>query len=221
MDQPYVRCLMVETGQEGNILRLLGARRIGRGLCPLRTRIRKIRGTWRQDMIRLLPGYVFVFTEREEPIRRFYQLEHMLRILRYDREPEGYLRGADLEFALLMRELDGKLDLLEAVEEDGFIRVTDPLLEALRGRVLSVQRGKRQAEVQIELMGEPVVLHMNYRLTGRNGKPLDPAEETVIEMLEDESDEWITAWTPDFSDDLIEKLDLETEGETSYEKSRG
>ena len=39
------------------------------------------------------------------------------------------------------------------------------------------------------------------------GKPLDP----VTEMLDDEQDEWLTAWTPDFADDLAERLDEESE----------
>ncbi len=219
MEGPFVRCLMVETGQEKTVLQLLRARKLGKGMCPQRTRIRKIRGIWRQDQVRLIPGYVFVYSDTEIPIRFYYRMERLLKVLRYDREPEGYLQGADLELALALNSLDGRLGLLDArEEEDGFIRITDPRLEALGGEVLSVERRKRLARVRISLLGEPRILPMNYRLTGEDGQPLTPTEEIVIDMVEDETDEWLTAWTPDFSDELMEKIDMEEPPEEGEER---
>ncbi len=218
MEGPFVRCLMVETGQERTVLQLLRARGLGRGMCPQRTRILKIRGVWRQDQVRLIPGYVFVFSEEEIPIRMYYRMERLLKVLRYDREPEGYLRGADLKLAEALAGLDGKLGLLDAREEkDGFIRVTDPRLAALGGEVLSVTRQKRLARVRISLLGEPRVLPMNYRLVGEDGQPLTPEEEIVVDMMEDESDEWLTAWTPDFAEDLANQMDVQMESEEGRE----
>ena len=203
----FVRCLMVETGKEATVVQLLKTRRLGQGICPRRTRIRRIQGKWRQDRVYLLPGYVFVFADEEIPVWSYHRLEHMVRILRYEREPTGYLQGHDLDLAAAMCRLDGKLELLDAVEENGFIRVTDPVLQQLEGEVLSVDRGKRQAKVKISLMGEPRIIQLNYRLVGRDGQPLSQAEEIIVDMVEDESDEWLMAWTPDFADDLTEELD--------------
>ena len=207
MEGPLVRCLMVETGMESKVLQLLKVMDLGRGIFPQRVRIRKIRGVWRKDHIRLLPGYVFVFLDEEIPVRYYQRVEHVLKVLRYDREPEGYLHGPDLEFAQMVRELDGKMDILGAVDEEGFIRVTDSLLKKLHGEVLSVDKGKRQVRIRVNLVGQTRIIQMNYQLLDDEGKPLDP----VTEMLDDEQDEWLTAWTPDFADDLAERLDEENE----------
>ena len=207
MEGPLVRCLMVETGMESKVLQLLKVMDLGRGIFPQRVRIRKIRGVWRKDHIRLLPGYVFVFLDKEIPVRYYQRVEHVLKVLRYDREPEGYLHGPDLEFAQMVRELDGKMDILGAVDEEGFIRVTDSLLKKLHGEVLSVDKGKRQVRIRVNLVGQTRIIQMNYQLLDDEGKPLDP----VTEMLDDEQDEWLTAWTPDFADDLAERLDEESE----------
>ena len=63
-----------------------------------------------------------------------------------------FLQGRDLEFAKTVCDLDGKLDILNAVDEEGFIRVTDLLLKRLNGEVLSVQKGKRQVLIRVNLM---------------------------------------------------------------------
>ena len=197
MEEAFVRCLMVETGEEAKVLRLLSVLGLGRGLYPQRIRVRKIQGKWRQDRIRLLPGYVFVFSEERIPVWSYQRVAHVLKVLRYDREPEGYLAGPDLEFARTICELDGKLELLDAVDEEGFIQVTDSLLTRLNGEVLSADKQKRQVRIRIHLMGQPKTLYMNYQLLDAEGKPLDPVTETA----EDESDERLTCRTPGLRED--------------------
>ena len=56
MEGEYVRCLMVETGEENTVLQLLRVLGLGRGIYPQRIRVRKIRQVWRKDRIRLLPA---------------------------------------------------------------------------------------------------------------------------------------------------------------------
>ena len=205
VEEEYVRCLMVETGYEGTVARLLRARDLGRGMYPQRIRVRKLRGVWKKDRIRLLPGYVFVFSDEKIPIRCYQGMEHVLKVLRYDREPDGFLRGADLTFARLMHELDGKLDILDAVDEGTFIRITDGLVQRLGGEVISVDRGKRQVRIRTHLLGQTRTLVMSYQLLDDQGNPLSPADE----WLEDQTDEWLTAWTPDFTDQLVDRMDTE------------
>ena len=81
------------------------------------------------------------------------------------------------------------------------------LLKKLHGEVLSVDKGKRQVKIRVNLVGQNRIIQMNYQLLDDEGNPLDP----VTEMLDDEQDEWLTAWTPDFADDLAERLDEESE----------
>lgn len=203
MDEKYVRCLMVETGYEGLVSQLLRVRELGRGMYPQRVRVRKLRGVWKKDRIRLLPGYVFVFSDEKIPIWFYQGTEHVLKVLRYDREPDGYLRGADLEFARMMEELDGKLDILDAVKEEDFIRITDEILNRLHGEVLSVDRGKRLVKIRVHLLGQTRILKLNYQLLDDEGKPMAPADQ----WLEDQTDEWLTAWTPDFTEELANQMD--------------
>jgi len=196
---------MVETGYEKTVARLLSVQKLGKTLYPQRVRIRRFRNVWHRDRIRLLPGYVFVYLDEEVPVRYYQGIEHVLKVLRYDREPDGYLKGMDLDFANTISELDGRLDILNAVDEAGFIRVTDKLLKTLNGEVLSVDRRKRLVKIRIHLMGMARIIYMNYQLLDDNGNPLSPAEE----MVDDETDEWLTSFTPDFTDELAEELDRE------------
>lgn len=164
MAEPMVRCLMVTTGMEDTVAKVIAARGLGEGMTPRRVRVRKIRGTWLEDRLSLLPGYLFVYADREIPVREYQKLEHVLKVLRYDREPDGYLKGNDLEFALTVQELDGKLDVLDAVDEDGFIRITDHLLQRMGGVVESVNKGKRQVRIRTSLLGQERTIIMNYEL---------------------------------------------------------
>ena len=189
MEGPLVRCLMVETGREEAVCRLLESRGLGKGFYPRQTRIRKIQGVWRKDRQRLLPGYVFVSSGEEIPIRRYFRTEHVLKVLRYEREPEGYLRGEDLDFARTVEELDGKLEILEAVDENSFIRITDSLLKRMHGQVLSVDRGKRQVRIRISLMGQPKIVTMNYQLLGEEEEPEEPGAGEPPERKEEKGQE--------------------------------
>ena len=62
-------------------------------------------------------------------------------------------------------------------------------------------------KLKADLLGQERILYMNYQLIGDDGAPIDP----VTEMLGDPEDEWLTAWTPDFSEDLAEDLDREAQ----------
>ncbi len=161
---PYYRCLMVTTGQEEYVRQLLEAMHLGRGIIPKRVRVRKIRDEWKQDEVPLLPGYLFVHEEEEIPIWKYQQLVNVLRVLRYDREPYGYMRNRDMLFAQTLFRVEGRITPLEAVGEGNFVRITDGLLKDLNGTVLTVDRHKRQAKIRLDLMGMTKVVYMNYVL---------------------------------------------------------
>ncbi len=173
---PYYRCLMVTTGQEEHVRRLLEAVHLGRGIIPKRVRVRKIRDEWIQDDAPLLPGYLFVHEEEEIPVWKYQQLSDVLRVLRYDREPYGYMRNRDLLFARTLFRLEGRITPLEAVGEGNFVRITDGLLKDLNGTVLTVDRHKRQAKIRLDLMGMTKVVYMNYVLLEKVPAPLDGTE---------------------------------------------
>ena len=161
---PLYRCLMVTTGQEAYVLRLLNALHLGDGIIPKRVRTRHVRGEWKQDEVPLLPGYLFIHEEEEVPIWKYQMLQDVIRVLRYDREPYGYMRARDLHFAKTLFRVEGVVGPLQAVDEGDRIRITDGMLKDMNGTVLSVDRHKRQAKIRLELMGVTKVVYMNYIL---------------------------------------------------------
>ena len=88
-----------------------------------------------------------------------------------------------------MEELDGKLEILEAVDENSFIRITDSLLKRMHGQVLSVDRGKRQVRIRISLMGQPKIVTMNYQLLGEEEEPEKPGAGEPPERKEEKGQE--------------------------------
>ena len=67
----------------------------------------------------MMPGYVFVFAHEEYESIKLRQIDHVIRVLRCEEEPEGYLMGRDRELAELFLKKDGVLGKLAAVEIDG------------------------------------------------------------------------------------------------------
>jgi len=176
---PFYRCMMVTTGKEEEVLRLLRVLNLGAGIIPRRVRIRKSRGEWREDQVPLLPGYIFVHEEEEAPLWKYQMLLDVIRVLRYDREPYGYMRDRDLRFAETLFRMEGTVRPLQAVDEGDWVRITDGLLQDLNGTVLSVDRHKRQAKIRVSLMGQTRVIYMNYSLLEKEDLPAylrSPAE---------------------------------------------
>ena len=111
----------------------------------------------------------------------------------------------DLEFSETVGELDGKIDLMEAVSEGDFIHITDTLLKKINGRVIRVNRQKRLAEIEAELLGQKRTLMMNYKLIGDeeeepepetpgeledpHGDPDPTAEAAIREVMTEEEDD--------------------------------
>ena len=69
-----------------------------------------------------------------------------------------------------------------------------------------MDRGKRLVKIRVHLLGQTRILKLNYQLLDDEGKPMAPADQ----WLEDQTDEWLTAWTPDFTDELLGRMDRET-----------
>ena len=179
-EEEQYRCLMVTTGREESTVRLMNAIHLGRGIVPKRIRVRRVRGEWLEDEAPMLPGYVFIREETEIPIQAYQRLQDVIRVLRYDQEPNGYMRARDLRFARALFRMEGVVSPLKAVDEGDRIRITDGMLRDMNGTVLSVDRHKRQAKVRLDLMGMSRVICMNYVLLekeeqGTDGPP-DRAE---------------------------------------------
>ncbi len=161
---PLYRCMMVTTGQEEYVRQLMAVLGLGKCMIPRRVRLRRVRGEWKEDEVPLLPGYLFVHEEDEVPLWKYQQLLNVIRVLRYDQEPYGFMKAKDLTFAQTIFELQGRIQPLKAIDEGDYVRITDGLLKNLNGTVLSVDRHKRQAKIRLQLMGMEKVVYMNYVL---------------------------------------------------------
>lgn len=149
----HVRCLFCETGREMRVVEQIEHHGYGHAIFPRRVKRIFRGGQWLEECKPLLPSYVFVFTNENTPAHELYRLPHVLRMLRYDHEPDGYLHGNDRELADVLLQKDGMIGVLEAVKEGSWISITDGLLKQMNGRVLQMDRRKQMAKIQLEVAG--------------------------------------------------------------------
>ena len=178
---PYVRCLFCETGYEERVIRLIEASDGCCGLFPRKIKRIFRAGKWTEELKALLPGYVFLFSETETPVERLLQTEHVLRVLRYDGEPDGYLKGTDRELADMLLRQGGVVGVLEAVKIGSWIEITDGLLKQYHGKVVRMVRRKRMALIQLDIVGHANQVWLSYECI----EPLaNQKEQTLSELSE-------------------------------------
>ena len=195
---PLYRCLMVSTGKEAYVQKLLQVMSLGECIIPKKVRITRRGGTWKEELSPMLPGYLFIHETEEIPIWRYQQLLDVIRVLRYEREPYGYMKDRDMRFAETIFRVEGTVRPLKAVNENGFIRITDEMLDDLNGTVLSVDRHKKMAKIRIDLMGITKVVYLSFVVVGE----CCPAEtDTATEPVSTEESETDTAVEPDSSEE--------------------
>ena len=117
-------------------------------LSPLVVKPQQGRKEPRRTQARLLPGYVFFEQEGEPDWMGIIRFSSVLKILHYqDETPE--LRGADLDFVRWLRVHEGLIDVSQVMKVGTKIAfVSGPLL-GMEGRVLKVNKGRRQVQVAV------------------------------------------------------------------------
>ena len=140
-------CLFCKGGQEQNVMRMLEER----GALPLAPLVVHARAGARgaeRTRQRLLPGYVFFEQEGQPDWAGIIRFSSVLKILHYqDETPE--LRGADLDFVRWLRVHEGLIDVSQVMKVGTKIAfVSGPLL-GMEGRVLKVNKGRRQVQVAV------------------------------------------------------------------------
>lgn len=173
----HVRCLLCTAGREETVVRTIGMLCLGEAIFPRKVRRIRRNGEWQEDRAALLPGYVFVYTvgERERP-EDYLRLDGVMRVLRYGEEKDGWLYGDDLAFADWIRERDGMLGTLTAIEEGDWVRVDEGLLKEMRGRVVRVDRRKQIACVEMSILGGGKRVWLSYELLKPDKASAGPAE---------------------------------------------
>ena len=140
-------CLFCKAGQEQNVIRMLEERG-AQPLAPLAVHVRPGERGMERVRRRLLPGYVFFEQEEAPDWRGIVRYSSVLKILHYrDETPE--LRGEDLEFVRWLRAHEGLIDVSEVVKVGTKIAFVSGPLVGMEGRVLKVNKGRRQVQINL------------------------------------------------------------------------
>lgn len=150
----YIRCLFCETGKEENVAAQIREAGLGNAFHPQKKKPFFKNGEWEDRQVSLLPGYVLVAADMPMPLSVFCRIKGVIRPLTYGPDDhEGYLMGEDLWLVEWLIQENGVVDKMDAVEEGGRVRIVDGLLKDINGKVLRVDRRKRLAHIELEIVG--------------------------------------------------------------------
>lgn len=150
----HIRCLFCLTGKEEKVMARINEAGMGHAFHPRKTKPFFKNGKWEDRTVSLLPGYVFVISEEPTPLDQLRRVQDVIRPLTYGPDDnEGYLSGQDRALALWLMQENGVVGNLDLVKEGAQIRIIGGLLENLNGRVVKVDRRKRLANVELEIVG--------------------------------------------------------------------
>lgn len=152
--QSYIRCLFCLTGKEESVVSRIIDRGLGVAFHPRKMKPFFKKGKWEDIPVSLLPGYVFVISESPVPLNQLWRITDVIRPLTYGPEDhDGYLSGQDRALALWLMQENGMVGNLDVLKEGSQIRIIGGLLKDLNGRVIKVDRRKRLANVELEIVG--------------------------------------------------------------------
>ena len=128
-----------------------------------RYRRKKYGGKWQTVQENILPGYVFITTDKPEQIHRKLKTAEKPGILWGDDEYVATLDGreADLMERITDNKKPGEIALSQiVVEKDGEIRVLSGPLLQVEDMVKKFDFHKRVAEIETDFMGQKKVLYL-------------------------------------------------------------
>lgn len=159
------RCLFCTTGREARVVRLVEEQGLGVALFPQRIKTVMKNHCYVEEKTPLLPGYVFIYSDSEEPIRdRLLRLPHVVRVLSYRDSDSDVLRGRDREFADWVWRTDGCIERARAIQVGDRVEIVDGLLKELHGKVIRMDRRRKTFLVELEGHGAFRNLWLSYEI---------------------------------------------------------
>ena len=143
----YVYCLFCQTQRCKLIASLLEMRGVDRAFSPQIIRRQRKQGENLEQLYDLLPGYVFVYSEKElfDPAF-YYGIDGVLR--RLGRlENRFQLTDSDLEFAMNLYEKNGVIGAVMAIRVGDQVELKDPLFLGCEGKITQLDVRKQRARV--------------------------------------------------------------------------
>ena len=143
-------CAFCKGGTESVLEQILGAELNCVAFTPKVEREESHGGKKTVTVRKMMPGYIFIFSDDSISASELYRIDGILRLLKYD-DGEYDLREDDLRFAKWLYSNDGKIGLSTAISEGTKIRVINGPLLDYAGSIIEVKRGKRIAKVRIAI----------------------------------------------------------------------
>lgn len=132
-----------------------------------RSRRKKYGGQWRIVQEKLLPGYVFIATDKPERVHRELKKAPGPRLLFSDEEFVCTLKKEESELMEMLADGNGDIALSKVrVAEDGNIEfLSGPLVNA-GNMVRKVNLHQRTAEIEADFLGQRQVLYLGIEIEG-------------------------------------------------------
>ena len=147
-------CIFRPNGTEKTVMRLTrGIDRETEAISPVRILQEKRAGSWQPRSQPLLPGYLFVYAEKDIPVDEINAPSDVYKVLGYEAEGKGLI-GPDYEYAMWIYRHNGEIGASEIILEGSTVRVVSgPLLDGI-GTIRKLDRHKRRAVVEFNFYGK-------------------------------------------------------------------
>ena len=158
----HVRCLFCETGKEKQVVHVIHENDWGRAIFAQRVRFIRKEKEWEKVEGPLLPGYVFVYSNREDISNIAYQsIPHVIRMLVYENGIDQ-LTGSDRKFADWLWRINGEIGVIQTVQVGDRIKIADAMFGELHGEILRVNRRQKKIYVSLDTPSIPMHTWLAY-----------------------------------------------------------
>ena len=139
---------------------------------PMRRVKKKFRGEWKEIHEKLLPGYVFITSERvQELYRELRNIPVFTKLL--GKEDERIISLAECEVEWLERikrssdqGMEVALSQVSVSEEDVITILSGPL-KNIEGCIKKIDLHRRIAKVEVDFMNQKTVIHLGIEMVGK------------------------------------------------------
>ena len=120
---------------------------------PMRIRRKTIRGNAIEDLVNILPGYVFFRTKDDQYVPQLEYVPNVFKLLEYDNR-SWKLLGRDAVFAEFLFENNALMEPRVSFI-NGRLHFEEGFLYGYDDRVLRVNRRKKTAELKLDICEQP------------------------------------------------------------------
>ncbi len=144
----FAYCLQCQTHRCKVIADLLMKRGVSQAFAPqIISRQRKL-GKMIERTYDMLPGYVFVFTEKQlETFELFSDLDGLIQCLGTEDYGTAGLQNADYGFAMNLYQRNGIIGAISLVKAGDCVCIRDPLFDSTTGTILAIDYRKQRAKI--------------------------------------------------------------------------